>query len=55
MGRVYLNCIRKVISRPTSDHYPISLETRLEDGGPPLFRLELMWLKEKSFLEGISM
>lgn len=53
-AELYPDCIQRVLSRPTFDHCSISLETGLEDWGPPSFQLELMWFKEKTFLEGIS-
>lgn len=50
---LFPDCIQKAIPRPISDNCPISLVTGLVDWGPPPFWLEIMWLKEKPFLEGV--
>lgn len=52
-AELFPNCIQKAISRPTSDHCPVSLVTGLEDWGTPPFWLEIMCLTKKSFLEGV--
>lgn len=52
-AELFPDCLQRLVSRPTSDHYLISLVIGLEDWGPPPFRLEIMWLIEKSFLAGV--
>lgn len=52
---LFPECVEMALSRPTLDHYPISLELGLEDWGPPPFRLEMMSLKENSFIDNVWM
>lgn len=33
---LFSNCTQKALAKPVSDRCPISLDTRLEDWGPPL-------------------
>ena len=46
---LYPHSIQVVLPKPTSDHCPIVLDSRLEYWGPRPFRFELMWLEEKGF------
>lgn len=50
---LFPNCFQMALSRPFSDHCSIVLELDLEDCGPPPFRMEMMWLKENSFVESV--
>lgn len=51
---LFLNCLHIALSRPSSNYCPIALELDLDDWGPPPFRMEMMWLKENSFIEKVS-
>ena len=46
---LYPQCIQVALSKPTSDHCSIVLDSRLESWGPKPFQFELMWLEEKGF------
>ena len=47
---LFSDSIQRALLRPISDHFPLLLETGMEDWGPP-FRFEIMWLVEHGFLD----
>lgn len=49
---LFPDCLQLALPWPISNHCPTSLVTGLEDQGPT-FRLEIMWLKEKSSLASV--
>lgn len=51
--KLFPDYIQLTLPRPISDHSPISFVIGLEDWGPHLVRLELVCLKEKSFLVSV--
>lgn len=40
---MFLDYSQRALARPVSDHYPLLLETGMEDWGPPPFRFEIAW------------
>ena len=51
--RYFPDCVRRVMPRPILDHFPLLLETGIEDWGPP-FIFEIMWLLEKGFTDYVK-
>lgn len=48
---LYPHILQVALPKPTSDHCPIVLDSRLEYWGPRPFHFELIWLKEKGFTD----
>lgn len=48
---LFLDCTQRALAWLTSDHYPLMLETGMEDWGPMPFKFDIAWLSEKGFLE----